>query len=136
MKRSRSMGLGMMALVVGLVLVIGCGDDTTAPYAWAGTYTTAVKWGGAAGTWNPSADLVVTSATDIRFNSVAIVNPTWVGNALSWIIDDGNAANANITFKTSSSNAYYWTSPVEGLLFEGSYQNPGSGPVDFRGIVE
>lgn len=136
MRRSMNSGLGMMIAAAGFALVIGCGDDTTAPNPWAGTYTTAVKWGGAGGVWNASSDLVVTSATDVRFNAVAIVNPTWVGNALSWTIADGNAGNANITFKTSSSNTYYWASPVEGKLFEGSYQNPGEGPVDFRGIVE
>jgi hypothetical protein len=135
MKRSMYKALGVAVLALGSVQVIGC-SDTTGPDAWVGTYTTATKFGGAAGTWNAYHDLVVMSETDIRLNNVAIVNPTWVGDALSWTTADGNSGNANITFKTSSSNTYYWTSPVEGLLFEGTYQNPGEGAIDFRGIVE
>jgi hypothetical protein len=135
MKQTMTHKLGVLAATAGLMLLLGC-SDTTAPQSWAGSYVSATKFGGASGTWNAAGVLVVGSSTDIQWNAVAIVNPTWQADTLSWAIADGNAGNAKIAFKTSSSDAYYWDAPVQGKLFEGAYQNPGEGWVDFRGIVQ
>lgn len=135
MKHTMTHKLGMLAATAGLILLIGC-SDTTAPHPWAGTYSTATKWGGASGTWNAFGDLILASSTDIQLNGVQIVNPTFQADTLSWTMADGNAGNAKITFKTSSSDTYYWDTAVQGKLFEGAYQFPGEGWSDFRGIVD
>jgi hypothetical protein len=117
-------------------MLIGCGDTTATPHPWAGTYSIATKFGGVTGTWSDAGDLTLTSGTDIQLNAASIINPTWQADTLSWTMADGNAGNAKIAFKASSSDTYYWDSPVQGKLFEGAYQNPGEGWVDFRGIVD
>jgi hypothetical protein len=134
MKHGMMLKLGVFAATAGLALVMGC-SDSTAPYSWSGSYTLAVKFGGASGSWSGYGTLTVTSAADIQMNGVAIISPTWQADTLSWTIAAGNAGNATITFMTSSSDGYYWDVPVQGKLFQGAYQNPGEGWVDFRGIV-
>ncbi len=139
MKRTISIGLGVLTAGAIAVLLAGCGDDeTTAPEnPWTGTYTSATKFGGATGTWVAFQDMEVTPTGEVVLGGVTIKNPTFTGNSLSWAIADGNAGDANVTFKTSSESSYYWENPpVGGKLFEGSYQNPGEGPLDFRGIVQ
>ncbi len=128
--------LNMLAATAGLLLLIGCSDEPTAPHPWAGTYATATKFGGVGGTWSAFGDLVLASSTDLQLYGVQIVNPTWQADTLSWTMADGNAGNAKIAFKTSSSDTYYWDAAVQGKLFEGAYQKPGEGWVDFRGVVE
>jgi len=135
MKRSMMPRLGVFAAAVGFALLLGC-SDTTAPDSWSGSYTTAVKWGGASGTWSNFGILTITFTTVVTFNGTQIISPTWKADTLSWTTAAGNAGNAKITFMSSSSESYYWDAPVEGRLFQGAYQNPGEGWVDFRGIVD
>ncbi len=124
-----------------VVLVTGSGDfvadfqTTSSSYVWAGTYNTATKFGGVSGTWNPHLPVVITASRQVTIGGVPITNPTVTANGVSWSTADGNSENANFTFLTSSSDTYYWSSPVSGKLFQGVIQFPGSGGLDYRGLA-
>jgi hypothetical protein len=124
--------------LLGLCIVLGACRSGTEPaeYEWAGVYTTATKSGGATGTWNGHAPLEVTADRRVIQGTTEIQNPTLGANTLSWTTADGNATNATVTFMSESSATYYWSAPVSGKLFQGSIQSPGSGPVDYRGLVQ
>ena len=136
MKRTMTRALGALATAAALTLLSGCSDSTEPAHSWTGTYSIATKFGGETGTWSDAGHLTLTWPTGVELNATQILNPTWQADTLSWTIADGNAGNARIAFKSSSSATYYWDAPVEGKLFEGAYQNPGEGWVDFRGIVD
>ena len=124
--------------LLGLCIVVGACSSGTEPagYEWAGVYSAATKFGGATGIWNGHAVLEVTADRRVIQGTTEIQNPILGANTLSWTTADGNATNATVTFMSESSATYFWSAPVSGKLFQGSIQSPGSGPLDYRGLVQ
>jgi RHS repeat-associated protein len=110
--------------------------DVTSLNGWAGTYATAMKWGGTQGSWQDSSDLSISSSGEVTLGGSVIKSPKYDRNRLSWSSDDGNSSSASITFKFGDYGDYFWGSQViEKNCFTGCYQpgSGGGGPVDFRG---
>lgn len=130
--------LTRIGLMAAIALSATACDGATAPgtYEWAGVYATATKFGGAAGTWNPAPDLVITNDQVIIYNGATINNPTIAGASIAWTRADGNTHNADFTLMTASSSTYFWDAPVSGKLFQGRRQSAGDGYVDFRGLAQ
>jgi hypothetical protein len=126
-----------IGLALAIALAAACSDATgPAAYEFAGTYHTATKFGGAAGTWHPGPDLVITSDQVVIYGGTTINNPTFEDATVAWTRADGNTHNADFTLMTSSTSAYFWDAPVSGKLFQGRRQSAGEGYVDFRGLAE
>lgn len=105
-------------------------------FLFAGQYATGVKYGGASGQWQNSGPLYITSSGIVILGSMRINGASFVGNTLSWPMG-GNQSAASLTFKLSSDANYFWPQGPQTIpLFEGWLQSPGSGPVDFRGLLQ
>jgi len=130
--------LTTIGLLAAITLSAAACDGPTAPegYEWAGVYTTATKFGGAAGTWKPSVDLVITDDQVIIYGGTTIQNPTISGASVAWSRADGNTHNADFTLTTASSSTFFWDAPVSGKLFQGRRQTAGEGYLDFRGLAQ
>lgn len=101
-----------------------------------GVYKCGVKWGGERGTWKNHTDLTYTQDKQILLGSTKINNVKIDGNNISWPFD-GNSNSAGFTFMQSSDQQYYWPEGKQTKkLFQGWYQDPGSGKVDYRGLIK
>lgn len=137
MRTARTLSRGAAVALLAVLAACSSSDsDTTPAYPWAGTYGAEHRWGGASGTWYSDQDVVITEAGEVFRGTVAIVNPTFGTNALSWATADGNATNADLAFADASTSAYYWGAGGHtGRLFEGRIQYPGEGYLDYRGVL-
>lgn len=109
---------------------------------WAGSYTGQARFGGANGRWGNGGTrpLVVSANGQVTVRGGLIINPTFdaATNVLTWQIADGNATNGSITFSETSSSPTFadiGTGTV-GQNFRGSIQDPGDGPLDYRGVLQ
>ncbi|MGH7620008.1 MAG: hypothetical protein ACREPM_22570 [Gemmatimonadaceae bacterium] len=125
------------SLLAVLTLLAGC-TSTTEPtaFAWTGTYTTATKFGGATGTWQPDASIEITADGRVIRGGTVIQNPTITADQIVWSLSDGNSTSAELDFTAQSSSTYFWSAPVSGRLFQGWIQSSGNGKLDFRGLVQ
>ena len=108
----------------------------TPQHEYTGIYTCAVKWGGTAGVWHNFSDFELTGDGTVKLGGTVIKNPLVTADKVSWSFEGNNNA-ASFTFKKGSSTTYFWPEGAQTKkLFEGWYQDPGSGPVDYRGIIK
>ncbi len=134
---------GLLSLLLASAALGGCDKSSMGPepepqsYAWAGTYATAQKWGGASGTWHASGNLEITADKRVLLGATEIVNPTVGDASVSWSMADGNHTNAAFELMESSTSAYFWgENGAAGMLFQGWIQNPGEGKLDYRGHLD
>jgi hypothetical protein len=112
------------------------GEQTGEPYRWAATYAAAEKFGGAAGTWRATTDVMVTADRRVMVGNTEIVNPQIGESTISWSMQDGNRTNASLQLLTESTSDYFWGNVgVAGKLFQGWIQYPGQGKLDYRGLA-
>ena len=109
---------------------------------WAGSYTGQSRFGGNNGTWGNggSYPLLVSSNGQVSTRGALIINPTFdsATNGLTWQIADGNATNGSVTFSETSSAPTFDDigNGTVGRNFRGSIQPRGSGPLDYRGVLQ
>jgi len=134
--------------IMGLIAAIGCSKDSDSnpvspasniiPEAAenAGSYSTNYRWGGANGLWRGPSTLSVTNEGVVTYGTTAIIKPVFENDKITWTMADGNKTNASIKFESESNSDYFWRDHggVKDRNFTGFIQNPGEGPLDFRGL--
>ncbi|MBD3402837.1 hypothetical protein GF420_08070 [candidate division GN15 bacterium] len=141
-----------LALILGVAMLtmvcVSCSDDSdpvsSTPQATGpidrmeGVYSTNHRWGGASGAWRYNIEMDIRSNGEVYYAGTQITNPTMRGDSLFWSMSDGNATNAAMVFAESSSADFFWRDKgsVNKRCAMGWIQNPGEGPLDFRGLLK
>jgi len=137
-----------VALAVMALMCVSCSsddDNPTAPQSLTpaldskvGVYTTHYRWGGANGAWRGQSTFEVKATGEVYYGSTQIVMPTIADSTITWSVADGNSRNGGITFQESSTSDFFWRDKggVTKRNFTGWIQNPGEGPLDFRGLIQ
>lgn len=147
--RRPSYSLGLLGMA--LLLFVACDSTDSADSddpqpqgveRWEGAYAAQARFGGANGTWGNggSSRLIVSSDGQVTISGSLILEPTYdpETNRFEWDMADDNATSGGITFFETSSDpdfADIGTGTV-GQSFSGFIQNPGDGPLDYRGILD
>ena len=103
---------------------------------WDGNYSTQIRWGGVQGTWHSGSDLYVSPTGEVRYGQTVIRDVSLTTEKkLEWKVGGGNPQSASITFSFGCSDRFYFNKPQPSSVgcFVGTLQNPGEGPIDFRG---
>jgi hypothetical protein len=103
--------------------------------AWAGTYETQTKWGGASGRWMDTRQLIITADGKITVSGKEIKGAMFSDGRFGWLAQDGNESTARANLAQSISEPYFFNPPVHGPAFAGGWlqANSPAGWLDFRG---
>lgn len=140
------LGITLLALLVSLTACDSTGpsddSDPEGVERWEGTYAAQARFGGSNGTWgNGGTDrLIVSSSGQVTIDGALILNPSYdpSTNRLEWAIADDNPTSGGVTFFETSSDPDFADigNGTVGQSFSGFIQNPGEGPLDYRGILD
>jgi hypothetical protein len=133
----------LIALWAMLVMSLSAAAGPTVPSLghYAGTYQLATKWGGTKGTWKPFQEMLITSTSEVYFNSALlpasnITTSTNAAGAVEYRMVFPDGAIALVNFQSNPTAGYYFDANVQGWGVSGVYQpnSPASGGLDLRGV--
>ena len=138
------LGITLLALIVALTACDSTDsseDDPDGVNRWEGAYTAQARFGGANGRWGNGGTnrLIVSSSGQVTIDGALILNPSYDPSIsrFEWNRANDNPTSGGITFFERSSDPDFADigNGTVGQSFSGFIQNPGDGPLDYRGLL-